>query len=95
VNSPTTPITRRSGSALGLAVGLVVGANAVDAFCSATVTVRVTRGSRAVRMRTATFQKYGRKNLDLARLTRGSYRIVVIAQSGGQTSVDRATLVVR
>ncbi len=61
----------------------------------ARITVRVTSGSRTVRMRTVSFRRYGRKNVDLRRLRRGTYRLVVIAQAAEQTSVDRATLVVR
>lgn len=61
----------------------------------ARVTVRVTRGAATVRMRTVSFSRLGRKSVDLWRLRRGSYRVVVIAQSGEQTSVDRAALVVR
>jgi hypothetical protein len=61
----------------------------------ARVTVRITRGSKAVRMVTAKFKAYGRKSIDLRRIKRGVYRIIVLAQDDTQTSVDRATIVVQ
>ena len=97
--------TGPAGPALPLIVALpgsrirLVGSSHVTLrlYVSAAAGVRVTvsQGTRTVRRTSVTYRAQGRKTLDLRRLGRGRYRLVVIAEGATGYSVDRATVIVR